>query len=135
MRSKRVLRYYCDHCKKSGCGKAAIMKHEARCVRNPARVCGFCAHIAEDDPEYAPPSNEELRAIFAKDGYKAMRERCRECPACTLATLLQCKAFGCEPDGEGGWPPAREWDDFNFKKEVQQFWNDHPRNPFEGGHA
>lgn len=38
MKRKRVWRYYCDFCKKSGCGRAAMAWHEQRCINNPARV-------------------------------------------------------------------------------------------------
>ena len=124
--TKRVLRYYCDHCKKSGCCKQAIVKHEQRCTRNPNRVCGFCMRMAEDDSDYIPPTVQELIPLF-RASYPDMRKRCNECPACTLAAIIQSGATR-EPD-EGGIPPHRDWSEFDFKKEVKAFWADHVSDP------
>ncbi len=42
MKTKRVNRYYCDFCKKSGCSAGHMKKHESRCTLNPNRECGVC---------------------------------------------------------------------------------------------
>ena len=35
MKTKRVLRYYCDFCGRGGCGKYAMEVHEKYCTMNP----------------------------------------------------------------------------------------------------
>jgi len=42
MKVKKVNRYYCEFCKKSGCSARWIRKHEERCTLNPNRYCGYC---------------------------------------------------------------------------------------------
>lgn len=124
MKTKRVLRYYCEFCKKSGCGKFHILKHERVCTNNPNRACGFCVHIRYDDSDYKVPTTSKLLAIFSEKGYSAMRKRCQACPACTLAVLRQSKALAnYKPDEDGGAPRA-DWADFDFKTEARQFWED-----------
>lgn len=61
MRTERKLRYYCDHCKKSGGQKAAMISHESACTKNPDRVCKMCGLI---DSEDAPATLAELTAVL-----------------------------------------------------------------------
>jgi hypothetical protein len=42
MTTKRVNRYYCDHCRKGGCNAGAIRRHESVCFFNPHRGCLVC---------------------------------------------------------------------------------------------
>lgn len=37
MKSRKVLRYYCDHCGRGNWKKAGCAEHESRCFNNPAR--------------------------------------------------------------------------------------------------
>lgn len=98
MRTKRVLRYYCDHCKKAGCGKAAMILHEGRCIKNPNRTCGFCKRMG-----HLPLSLEELRS---ETDFSRLRVRTFNCPACLLAGLAgTSKAI---------------LTDFDYKAEVQR---------------
>ncbi len=90
MKTRRCLRYSCDYCKKSGCSKSAMMQHEVRCFRNPARRCTVCERqwpIAELAPKMealidVDDSNEE--ALI-----NAVGEVVESCPACMLSAILQ----------------------------------------------
>ena len=110
MRTKRVLRYYCDHCNKGGCGKAAMIRHEQRCVKNPSRTCGFCVEMGEAQK----PMTELLKAL--EDGsLEQLREVSNNCPACILATIVQYRSKYSVPDD-----PV--WIDFNYKEEAEAYW-------------
>lgn len=50
MRVKKVNRYYCEFCKKSGQSASHISKHEKRCTLNPNRHCGMCAMLENEQP-------------------------------------------------------------------------------------
>lgn len=118
MREKRVLRYYCDHCKKSGRGKTAIRKHEQGCTRNPERICGFCRH-AENEQQPITTLITAMRISLPE-----ARKVANDCPACLLAAIIQGK-FNEKPDEES----HGRWVEFDFKAEVKQFWEDHKASP------
>jgi len=122
MRSKRVLRYYCDHCKKSGCGKNAMLKHENRCVRNPTRICGFCLHMEQ---EQQPMTG--LMQTLADNGLPALQELTNHCPACILAAIVQGR-FNERPCGHDEDQDPK-WIEFDFRAAVKQFWLDHENPP------
>ena len=121
MKSKRVLRYYCDFCKKSGCGKYAMEQHELYCTMNPNRKCKMCA-IADMEqlPIDALKRLLPLPKVMEDDygvGYtveenplKKLHEA-TDCPACILATIRQ--------SGQMSYMY-----EFDFKKECKLFWDD-----------
>lgn len=84
MKTKRVLRYYCDHCRKGGCGKAAMIRHELHCIKNPNRECRMCA-LLDSAPEPMPDLIESLQ----QDGIDGLRKKTEGCPACMLAAIVQ----------------------------------------------
>ena len=47
MITKRVLRYYCEHCKKCGGSSFHMKTHEIHCTMNPFRVCRVCPLVEE----------------------------------------------------------------------------------------
>lgn len=129
MRSKKVMRYWCDHCNKAGLRAHAMAKHERHCTKNPARACRTCTLINGGNG----PDSDELRALVAMlptpvaqdwdsignpspQFEKFMREvaevapRLREaaggCPACMLAAIRQAGIFVSLVEG------------FDFKKEM-----------------
>lgn len=53
MRTKKVNRYYCDHCKKSGCSSYHMKRHESSCTANPNRTCMFCKLMVEHYDDHA----------------------------------------------------------------------------------
>jgi hypothetical protein len=131
MKQKRVLRYYCDHCKKSGCNKAAIRDHEAKCFHNPNRHCPICEAQWPLDGLIAPMAalvdidekNEEtlIQAISdAVDG----------CPACICAALLQGPIPTIEVEHEN-WDGSqssitkhRYWVTWNYKKAMDEYMSE-----------
>jgi hypothetical protein len=109
MRQKKVWRYYCDHCNKGGCGKAAMIKHEASCAHNPNRKCRMCGH-----GELVQKPMPELIQALQDGGVPKLREVSDGCPACMLAAIIQ--------EGEGADPEDRTWHQFDFKEEAKGFW-------------
>jgi hypothetical protein len=104
MRQKKVWRYYCDHCRKAGCGKGALAKHEASCARNPDRACRMCAHGGLTQQPM-------LALIEASYSVEALRVAANGCPACMLAGAIQ-----------GGRDDKDEAAYVDFKAEAARFW-------------
>jgi len=123
MRTKRVLRYYCDHCRKGSCGKASMAKHEARCIHNPERTCGFC--------EIAGLATEpiaDLKKALEDGDLAGVLEKSSGCPACVLAAIVQSRhgPHGSYGDGD-------RYFEFDYKAQVAKFRNEHPLpDPMEG---
>ena len=107
MRTKRVNRYYCEFCRKSGGSAGHMVRHEEHCTMNPHRKCRMCESIDTPQPDIrsllsALPNAEtfEVPAQFGigkayrglDDGIRAGIERCKsitECPICIFAALRQ----------------------------------------------
>lgn len=105
MTTKKLNRYYCDFCGKSG-GSAGHMKnHEAHCTLNPNRQCRLCNRLQQ-----TPKPIEELKALLPvmeleeingydqfseasiaalKAAVPVLRDACGGCPACMMAALRQ----------------------------------------------
>ena len=127
MKVKKVNRYYCEFCKKSGCSVFHIRRHEERCTMNPNRKCGMCATMAEEQPNMEDllailpdPAQSWIEDEFGKsyrpppslnEAIDKLRGVANNCPACILAALRQ----------KGIPVPATE---FNFTKECKSFWSD-----------
>lgn len=53
MKSKKVLRYYCDHCNRGHWKKSGCLEHEERCYFNPKnRKCGSCSYFSNFACDY-----------------------------------------------------------------------------------
>ena len=106
MRTKRVNRYYCDYCKKSGCSKYHMERHEMFCTMNPNRECRMCALVDEPQPDLAEliallptaswEQESEDNGLLSYDFHDALdgamvklKEAANGCPACMLAALRQ----------------------------------------------
>lgn len=102
MRSKQVWRYWCDHCRKGGCQRAAMAKHERGCTLNPARECGMCkAGRRHGQPlatlcAVARNNAEELRSLddttpcaTPDEVVARLFDYAEGCPACVFAALRQ----------------------------------------------
>ena len=108
MRQKRVWRYYCEFCKKSGCSAYHMKRHEDRCTMNPDRKCGMCALVDEPQPDLAeliallPTASWEQES--EDNGFQTLsydfhdeltgavvrlREAANNCPACIMAAVRQ----------------------------------------------
>jgi hypothetical protein len=129
MREKKVWRYYCDFCRKAGCAKGAMIKHEAHCCSNPNRTCRMCALMQNVQTPMA-----ELITALETGGEAALRtaivggsDWSDACPVCILATLIQVrKKMGNEAYYRSGL-------DFNFdfKKESQSVLGEISRAEYE----
>jgi hypothetical protein len=113
MKILRKLRYYCDHCKKSGGQPHPIQKHEAACTMNPARICGMCKCGELDQP------NIETLIVAARAGLKVLNAISGNCPACMMAGIRQ----GRKRYPDGVHKSCDEWD---YKEALTQFWKAHP---------
>lgn len=130
MKIKKVNRYYCDYCKKSGGSKYYLQKHEEHCTKNPNRKCRMC-EIAGGMPTpmnellAIMPDPEQFHSILygqdvysmpqetAKDILEKLRTATNNCPACIMAALRQKGIFlSLIPD-------------FDYKAEVNLFWNEY----------
>lgn len=117
MRKRRVWRYYCDYCKKSGCSSYWMGIHIKHCTMNPDRHCRMCEAMDEIQPKM-----EDLIAIFGDNTLKEilnddgkilddLRQVAGNCPACMLAAIRQAPNAAIVPG-------------FDFKKESGEFWAD-----------
>lgn len=139
MRRKKVWRYYCEFCKKSGGHAYWMRKHEAACTANPDRVCGMCELCADgggasleelmaclpdghewdrlDRMDYLSGDESSRRRKESLEGLSKMREL-TNCPACLLAAIRQRGMTfycGCDVDWEG----ETGSEGFDWKKERQ----------------
>ena len=129
MRTKRVNRYYCEYCKKSGCSAPHMSRHEKRCTLNPNRTCGVCGileveqqplaeliTILTDPAKYKHGDgtgswyDSELTAD-ANEALPALRDACENCPACILAAIRQRGI------------PVPVVTDFDFTEEMKEVWH------------
>jgi len=90
MKQRRVWRYTCEFCRKSGCGKAAMRDHEGRCFKNPNRGCPVCEARWPLEQLAAPMAalaqiNAENEAALIE----AIGQAVDHCPACTCAAINQ----------------------------------------------
>jgi hypothetical protein len=111
MRQKKVWRYYCDHCNKGGCVKAAMLKHERHCIRNPERTCRMCA-LGGGYQELMPV----LKAALVEGGDNKLREVASGCPVCMLAAIVQTGPYDADP--ETGW---YEGPNFDYRTESRAY--------------
>ena len=133
MKRKRVWRYYCEYCKKSGCSSFHLAKHEKGCTLNPDRVCGMCKYVEGDQKPMT-----DLMAVFDDwrwaldiDGGKdaQLEERVVElerltdgCPACMLAAARQAeRARG-----------ATFTIDVEYKRRAKEMWAEHAYDGCDG---
>ncbi len=106
MRTKKVNRYYCDHCNKGGFKKKGMAEHELACIKNPTRAhCWLCAQV----PQAVTPMSELKTAFETGTGLGNLREAANGCPACMLAAMIQYQE---------GYPYDFE---FDYKKEKASF--------------
>jgi hypothetical protein len=132
MRVKKVSRYYCDHCKKAGCQRAAMARHERGCIRNPNRVCGFCAAYTTWGGEYQHEKTlSDLIAVLQTSGLEALKESAGNCPGCVFAAIVQSresqrkavvgnrKPTYFDVEFKEGFISEEA---FNFKEACEKFW-------------
>ena len=112
MRTKKVTRYYCDHCSKGGFKKPDMVTHEESCTLNPDRVCYLCEVkieiapiikelIARPDVEFHSDESpggpsEDCYSTKSQEAINWLMGKCDGCPACALAVLRQGKVYAFE---------------------------------------
>jgi hypothetical protein len=118
MRKKKVWRYYCEFCKKSGCSAGHMKNHEKHCTMNPKRDCRMC-NISGTGGE----SIDILVITFIYNGLAALREAAEGCPACMLAAMRQAEVKDTEVEllsEIAGWSYEEEkkewWDEINAEQ-------------------
>jgi hypothetical protein len=133
MITKKVNRYYCEFCKKSGCNASVIKRHESSCTMNPDRVCNVCdTFLKQEQPDISklieklPDAQmsyigeEEdgvtLTSEQINDALALLREATGNCPACMLAALRQ-KGYAYLFYGE-----------FDFKAELTKLREEHNKS-------
>lgn len=139
MRTKTVKRHYCDHCNKGMLQIPAMVKHEKGCTLNPDRICGMCGfnggtpsppidelkaiHQEDIDNSIANGSNLETVGFEPLMTYPSLRGdllKATDCPACILAVIRQSNE-------------ERVFLNFDYQKELKEFWAAHNDEPEYGG--
>lgn len=119
MRTKRVNRFFCDHCNRGSLRSDTMRRHEAACFRNPDRRCPICANAAlEQKPMTA------LKAAFPDPAdLQPLRDLTEGCPACILSTIIQVRHMTTIYVGEHGESEedVPEMITFNYKEEMAAF--------------
>lgn len=140
MITKKVTRYYCEHCKKAGGAAYYMQRHEEHCTLNPNRKCRACllldgggtygrmAEIAlilpAENPFKLPYSEQSGKKehVFLKELEQilpALREATDNCPACIMAILRQSKI------------PVPAVAGFDFKKEMAAIFSEQEQDDRE----
>lgn len=126
MRSKKVTRYWCDHCDKAGLQAHAMAKHEAHCTMNPLRKCRVCELLGEaplvvadlvallprsgDYPSFGTADEINTFSSAVDAALPALREAAHNCPACIMAALRQASI------------PVPIVDEFDFRREMDSIF-------------
>ena len=118
MRKKKVWRYYCDFCRKGGCGGGSMKRHEGSCCRNPDRVCRMC-QLAKGEQKPLPELIEAL-GNGTPQGVERLRSAAEGCPVCMLAAIIQSKLQRPRVTGEDSGFSV----EFDFKKERDAFFRE-----------
>jgi len=142
MKTKRVLRYWCDFCNKTGGSSFHMISHEKHCTLNPNRECKVCLmingssvpvpisellEILPDSNEYNEKGDGESHRRLYEQVLIAMpvlREKVDNCPACIMAALRQKKI------------PVPMVEGFSFKDEMKSIfsvYNEENRQNYFGG--
>ena len=110
MRSKRVIRYYCDFCSRGKFRKPDMERHERGCTANPNRICGLCERVDNQTKEL-----KELLDALADGGIKALSTLVEGCPACTLTAVRAWNKLNPGED-EGFY--------FDYKAAAAEWWKE-----------
>lgn len=109
MRSKRVIRYYCDFCNRGKFRKPDMEKHERGCTANPNRVCGLCERVGN-----ATTSLPDMISAIESGGLEQLETLVDSCPACILAGVRAWNKLDTTTDDEMIF--------FNYKEAADKWW-------------
>jgi len=140
MKVRRVNRYYCDFCKKSGCAAGHMKKHEKHCTLNPDRVCRMCQALEQPQPDLQPaiellPNSRDFKTDYS-DHYgtwtrydklpaalaaamPGVRDLTSGCPVCLFSAI---RRRGLMANGQ--LVQIVKEAGFDFKKELESTWGD-----------
>lgn len=127
MTKRKVWRYRCDFCKKSGCSASAMTKHERHCTLNPARECRCCKGRGEVSRRRCLSELVEIARHVppTKDGCAELMDAAAACPMCTFSAIRQSgrtsDAYGTE-DVAGEPPIIVSGIPFDLKASLAQWW-------------
>jgi hypothetical protein len=139
MKRKKVWRFYCEHCGKSGCSGGHIASHERHCTMNPDRRCGMCRFVENyDGPEHisilmAALRRDQLEAKEDDNGVPIvipnhLSEVAEGCPACMLAAIRQYS------DRLSRLKHVLPYIDWDFTQAKQLVWADYDKREDEFCH-
>lgn len=94
MRSKRVTRFYCDHCSRGMFQRPAMERHELTCFRNPNRKCCACGFVCDPSKD---PTEEMMSRGTIKDRVITLTS---ECPECLMSFVIR---SNMEPENREDW--------------------------------
>jgi hypothetical protein len=122
MNKKKVWRYYCEFCKKSGCSAGHLKKHEKGCTANPNRECGLCRTAGLEQEPTAKLVSILMEKIPVEEQMKKLRDITENCPACILSAIRQSglQHWDFDEDGIEKGPNYN----FDYKKEAALFWSE-----------
>ena len=128
MTRRQVWQYWCGFCGKHNLSAASIASHEKHCTKNPDRVCRMCIASGEEQLPIAELS-KCIDISLPDEGLSTLRVMSGHCPACILATLLQCGAHkpGFTLMSKGAvhfCVPNMPDITFDFKAECKSWWDE-----------
>ncbi len=106
MRTKKVTRHYCDHCKKGMFQRDAMERHEDRCFRNPSRHCPLC-----EEWDFNAADMVTLVTRLVTHGLKDMEKAAGHCPACIVSAILQSRKQ---------YPDDVEFYEYDYKSSMRE---------------
>lgn len=119
MKTKNVVRYYCDFCGKGFCRKNDAIKHENACTKNPDRVCQMCLIMDEIQipinrlKALLPTPNTDKNSVhFFNEDFNPLEQIKKHvvCPVCIFAAIRQSDMTGII--------------EYDLKKELKEVWNE-----------
>lgn len=134
MKERTVKIYSCDHCKRKQLRqRAAMVRHEARCIYNVDRVCGFCEFIKRDggDPLHCH-SLKALVAVLWDHDFERLKKEAGGCPGCILAAIVQ-QRVEATAAGELGEIEHIGNDVFDYAKAKAEFFTQFDKEQGQGG--
>jgi hypothetical protein len=119
MKTKSVLRHYCEFCGKGSFKKPSMIAHEASCTLNSNRVCFLCEQSFDLPALIAQAvkasATDECWTLHLNDrlAFNAIYHNVENCPACMLSILRQSKVMAFEL--------------FDYRKEKLDWMNERHR--------
>lgn len=89
MRTLRVTRYVCDHCKVEGSERKNMVIHEKYCEKNPSRHCTACDNAGRCYSVVGSAVMEEARRVWEQIGAEVM-SGCMICGLVEVTNMKNC---------------------------------------------